>query len=42
MNEMAIGANQINAAVQSANGLSSKNQENIDHLIKEVLRFKVE
>ena len=41
MNEMASGADQINAAVQNVNGLSSRNQDSTNHLIKEVSRFKV-
>jgi methyl-accepting chemotaxis protein len=42
MNEMAIGADQINIAVNQVNDLSSKNRENIDLLVREVSRFKVE
>ena len=42
MNEMATGADQINIAVNRVNELSSKNRENIDMLVKEVSRFKVE
>jgi methyl-accepting chemotaxis protein len=42
MNEMAIGADQINVAVNQVNDLSSKNRENIDLLVREVSRFKVE
>jgi len=42
MNEMASGAEHINLAVNSVNDLSSKNRENIDLLVKEVSRFKVE
>jgi methyl-accepting chemotaxis protein len=42
MNEMASGAEQINIAVNHVNDLSSKNRENIDILVKEVSRFKVE
>ena len=42
MNEMAIGAEQINVAVNEVNDLSGKNRENIDLLVKEVSRFKVE
>jgi methyl-accepting chemotaxis protein len=42
MNEMAAGANEINVAVHRVNELSIKNRENIDLLIKEVSRFKVE
>jgi methyl-accepting chemotaxis protein len=42
MNEMAMGADQINAAVNSVNDLSSKNRENIDLLVHEVSKFKVD
>jgi methyl-accepting chemotaxis protein len=42
MNEMASGAEQINIAVNQVNDLSSKNRENIDMLVREVARFKVE
>jgi methyl-accepting chemotaxis protein len=42
MNEMAAGADQINTAVNSVNDLSVKNRTNIDLLMNEVLRFKVE
>jgi methyl-accepting chemotaxis protein len=42
MNEMAVGAEQINVAVNQVNDLSGKNRENIDLLVKEVSRFKVE
>jgi methyl-accepting chemotaxis protein len=42
MNEMAAGADQINTAVTQVNGISDKNKENIDILIREVGRFKVE
>jgi methyl-accepting chemotaxis protein len=42
MNEMASGAEQINVAINSVNELSSKNRENIDLLVREVSRFKVE
>jgi len=41
MNEMASGADQINIAVNQVNGLSGKNREGIDSLIREVSRFKV-
>ena len=41
MNEMASGADQINAAVQDVKGLSVRNQESTNHLIREVSRFKV-
>jgi methyl-accepting chemotaxis protein len=42
MNEMAKGADEINVAVHEVNGISIKNREGIDILIKEVSRFKVE
>jgi methyl-accepting chemotaxis protein len=42
INEMASGAHQINTAVNEVNGISGKNREGIDALIREVSRFKVE
>ena len=42
MNEMAAGADQINSAVNEVNGLSSRNRDDIDILVKEVYRFKIE
>jgi methyl-accepting chemotaxis protein len=42
MNEMATGAEQINVAVNRVNEISGQNKENIDVLVKEVSRFKVE
>ena len=42
MNEMAAGADQINFAVTRVNDLSGKNRENIEALLAEVSRFKVE
>jgi methyl-accepting chemotaxis protein len=42
MDEMATGAEQINIAVNQVNDLSSKNRENIDLLVREVAKFKVE
>jgi methyl-accepting chemotaxis protein len=42
MNEIATGAGQINAAVSRINTISGENKENIDILIREVSRFKVE
>ena len=42
MNEMATGADQINIAVHRVNELSNKNREDIDLLVHEVSRFKVE
>jgi methyl-accepting chemotaxis protein len=42
MNEMATGADQINIAIQRVNEISGQNKDNIDVLVKEVSRFKVE
>jgi methyl-accepting chemotaxis protein len=42
MNEMATGADEINVAVSRVNEISESNRENIDILVKEVSRFKVE
>ena len=42
MNEMAAGADQINVAVIKVNELSGKTRENIDLLVREVSRFKVD
>jgi methyl-accepting chemotaxis protein len=42
MNEMATGADQINIAVSQVNTISGDNKSNIDILVKEVSRFKVE
>jgi methyl-accepting chemotaxis protein len=42
MNEMATGADQINVAVNRVNELSGQNRENIDLLVQEVSRFKIE
>ena len=42
MNEMANGAERINTAVNQVNELCGKNRENIDILMREVRRFKVE
>ena len=39
---MASGAEQINTAITQVNELSAKNRENIDLLVKEVSRFRVE
>jgi methyl-accepting chemotaxis protein len=39
---MATGADQINVAVHRVNELSGKNRENIDMLLREVAKFKVE
>jgi methyl-accepting chemotaxis protein len=42
MNEMAAGADQINTAVNRVNTISGENKENIDILVREVSKFKVE
>ncbi|MDR0553853.1 MAG: methyl-accepting chemotaxis protein [Treponema sp.] len=42
MNEMASGAEQINVAVNRVNELTGHNRENIDILVQEVSRFKIE
>jgi methyl-accepting chemotaxis protein len=42
MNEMATGADQINVSVNHVNTISGKNKENIDVLVEEVAKFKVE
>jgi len=42
MNEMAIGTQQINVAIHRVNELSNINRENIDLLVREVSKFKVE
>jgi methyl-accepting chemotaxis protein len=42
MNEMASGADQINVAVNRVNEISGQNKDNIDVLVKEVSKFKVE
>ncbi|MDR0403987.1 MAG: methyl-accepting chemotaxis protein [Treponema sp.] len=42
MNEMASGADQINVAVNRVNEISGQNKDNIDILVQEVSRFKVE
>jgi methyl-accepting chemotaxis protein len=42
MNEMATGAEQINVAVNRVNEISGQNKENIDVLVREVSKFKVE
>ncbi|GHV86584.1 hypothetical protein AGMMS50230_21920 [Spirochaetia bacterium] len=39
---MASGAEQINVAVNRVNEISGKNKDNIDILVREVSRFKVE
>jgi methyl-accepting chemotaxis protein len=42
MNEMAAGADQINIAVNRVRDLSCVNRENIQSLVAEVARFKVD
>jgi methyl-accepting chemotaxis protein len=42
MNEMATGADQINIAVNQVNTISGDNKTNIDILVQEVSKFKVE
>jgi methyl-accepting chemotaxis protein len=42
MNEMATGTDQINVAVNRVNTISGENKENIDVLVREVSKFKVE
>jgi methyl-accepting chemotaxis protein len=42
MKEMATGTEEINVAVNRVNGISGENKENINVLVKEVSRFKVE
>ena len=42
MSEMSAGANQINSAVNQVNEISNKNKNDIETLVREVSRFKVE
>ncbi|GHU27113.1 methyl-accepting chemotaxis protein [Spirochaetia bacterium] len=42
MNEMASGAEQINVAISHVNTISGDNKQNIDVLVREVSKFKVE
>ncbi|MDR3334805.1 MAG: methyl-accepting chemotaxis protein [Treponema sp.] len=42
ISEMATGAEQINIAVNRVNTISGDNRDNIDILVKEIARFKVE
>jgi methyl-accepting chemotaxis protein len=42
MNEMATGSDQINVAVSRVNTITGENKENIDVLVREVSKFKVE
>ena len=41
MNEMAVGAVQINNAVQEVNEITQKNKQSIGNLVSEVAKFKV-
>jgi methyl-accepting chemotaxis protein len=41
MNEMAVGSEQVNTAVNTVNDLSSRTKENISFLVQAVSRFKV-
>jgi methyl-accepting chemotaxis protein len=42
MNEMATGADQINVAVSRVNTITGENKENIEVLVREVSKFKVD
>jgi methyl-accepting chemotaxis protein len=42
MNEMSVGADEINVAVNRVNTISGENKENINVLVREVSKFKVE
>ncbi|GBU27916.1 hypothetical protein R84B8_01462 [Treponema sp. R8-4-B8] len=42
INEIALGAEQINEAVNMVNDITVKNRESINLLVKEVSLFKVE
>ncbi|MDR2742894.1 MAG: methyl-accepting chemotaxis protein [Treponema sp.] len=42
MNEMATGADEINVAINRVNAISGENKENIEVLVQEVSKFKVE
>jgi methyl-accepting chemotaxis protein len=42
MNEMASGADQVNIAINRVNELTGQNRDNIDILVREVSRFKIE
>ncbi|MDR1429895.1 MAG: methyl-accepting chemotaxis protein [Spirochaetaceae bacterium] len=42
MNEMAVGADQINVAVNRVNTISGENKKNIEILVQEVSKFKIE
>jgi hypothetical protein len=42
MNEMTVGADQVNLVVDRVNGISLKNRELIETLAEAVSKFKVE
>ncbi|GHU33866.1 methyl-accepting chemotaxis protein [Spirochaetia bacterium] len=42
MNEMASGADQINVAINQVNEISNNNRDNINLLVREVAKFKIE
>jgi methyl-accepting chemotaxis protein len=42
MNEMAIGANQVNTTINQVNTISGENKASIDVLVREVSKFKIE
>ncbi|MDR2797344.1 MAG: methyl-accepting chemotaxis protein [Treponema sp.] len=42
MNEMAVGADQINETVNRVNTISEENKDNIEVLVQEVSKFKIE
>lgn len=42
MEEQAAGADQINTSVNRVNELTGRNRDNIDILVKEVSRFRIE
>jgi methyl-accepting chemotaxis protein len=42
VNEMAVGAEQINTSIVRVNATSGENKESINNLVREVDRFKVE
>jgi methyl-accepting chemotaxis protein len=42
MNEMSTGADEIIVAVNRVNEISGQNKENIDVLVREVSKFRIE
>jgi methyl-accepting chemotaxis protein len=42
MNEMSAGADQINTAIDRVNAISGENKGNIEVLVKEIAKFKIE